>query len=63
MDTMVRTVHLIVTTNVMVVTTLTVSVIEDVNQAGWDTNVNKVMYLHYTLLLCFYKNTIVYIYN
>ena len=43
---MVRTVHLIVTTNVMVVTTLTVTVIEDVNQAGRETTVKNVMYLH-----------------
>ena len=43
MDYMVSTVHKHVTTNVMVVTTLMVSVIEDVNQAGGETTVNNVM--------------------
>ena len=38
-----RTVHKHVTTNVMVVTTLTVPVIDDVNQAGRETTVNNVM--------------------
>ena len=46
MGTMVRTVHKHVTTNVTVVTTLMVFVIEVVDQAGRETTVNNVMYLH-----------------
>ena len=46
MDSMDRTVNKHVTTNVMVVTTSMVLVIEDVHRAGWDTTVNNVMYLH-----------------
>ena len=49
MDPMVRTVHKHVTTNVMVVTTLTVSVIDDVNRAGRETTVKKVIYLNYII--------------
>ena len=44
MDSLVKTVLKHVTTNVMDVTTSMVSVIIDVNQAGWDTIVNNVMY-------------------
>ena len=43
MDHMVKTAHLHVMTNVMVVTTSVVSVIEDVNQAGRETTVNNVI--------------------
>ena len=50
MDLMVKTAHLHVTTNVMVVTTLTDFVIEDVNQAGRDTIVKNVMYLDNTMI-------------
>ena len=50
MVSMVKTVHKHVTTNVMAATTLTVFVIGDVNQAGWDTTVNNVMYLDYTMI-------------
>ena len=46
----VKTVQKHVTKNVMAVTTLTVFVIEDVNQAGWDTTVNNVMYLDNTMI-------------
>ena len=46
MDLMVKTVHLHVTINVMVVTTSMVFVIGDVNRAGRETTVNNVMYLH-----------------
>ena len=49
MDPMVRTVHKSVTTNVMVVTTLTVPVIEDVSRAGRKTTVKKVIYLNYII--------------
>ena len=49
MDPMVRTVHNYVTTHVMVVTTLTVPVIEDVSQAGKMTTVKKVIYLNYII--------------
>ena len=51
MVSMVKTVHKHVTPNVMVVTTLTVFVIEDVNLAGWDTIVNNVMYLDNTVFI------------
>ena len=44
MDPMVRTVHRHVTTNVMVVTTLTVHVIGDVDQDGGEATVNIVMH-------------------
>ena len=50
---MVRTVHKHVTTRVTVVTTLMVSVIEDVNRAGRETTVNNVMSLHNTIILSF----------
>ena len=43
MDPMVRTVHLHVTTNVMVVTTSMVSVIEGVNRAGEESTVKNVI--------------------
>ena len=46
MDPMVRTVHKHVTTNVMVVTTPMVFVIEGVYQAGRETTVNEVMHIH-----------------
>lgn len=49
MDPMVRTVHKNVTTNVMVVTTLMVPVIEDVSRAGRKTTVKKVIYLNYII--------------
>ena len=49
-DFMDRTVILHVTTNVMVVTTLTVPVIEDVNLAGRETTVNNVMYSILTMI-------------
>ena len=45
---MVKTVHIHVATNVMVVTTFTVTVI-DVNLAGWETTVNMVMLLDSTM--------------
>ena len=45
-----RTVHKHVRTNVMVVTTLMVSVIEDVDRGGRETTVNNVMYLNYTII-------------
>ena len=43
-----KTVNRDVMTNVMVVTTSMVSVIEDVKRAGRETIVNNVIYLHYT---------------
>ena len=49
MDPMVRAVHKSVTTNVMVVTALTVPVIEGVNLAGRKTTVKKVIYLNYII--------------
>ena len=59
MDYMVKTVHLHVTTNVIVVTTLMVFVIEGVNQAGWDTTVNNVMYIDNTMISFFKFNEMV----
>ena len=53
---MVRTVHLHVTPDVMVVTTPMVFVIEDVNLAGRETTVNNVMYLHNSMILFIIKN-------
>ena len=59
MDSMVKTVHKHVTTNVMVVTTLTVFVIEDVIQAGWDTIVKNIMYFDNTMFSFFGSNEMV----
>ena len=50
MDPMVRTVHRHVTTNVMVVTRCTVTVIGDVNQDGGEATVNIVMHLLNTII-------------
>ena len=47
---MVRTVHCHVTTNAMVVTTITVPVIKGVNQVGRETTVNNVIYYNYTIM-------------
>ena len=46
-----KTVNRDVMTNVMVVTTSMVSVIEDVKRAGTETIVNNVIYLHYTKII------------
>ena len=50
MDYMVKTVHLHVTTNVIVVTTLMVFVTEGVNRAGRKTTVRNVMYIDNTMI-------------
>ena len=55
MDPMVKTAHLHVTTNVMVVTTSMVFVIGDVNLAGGETTVNNVMYLHNSKIHFFFN--------
>ena len=54
---MVRTVHCHVTTNVMVVTTITVHVIKAVNQVGGETTVNNVMYYNYRIVNHFFGYT------
>ena len=54
MVSMVKTVHKHVTTNVMVVTTLTVFVIEDVNLACWDRIVKNVMLFDNTMFSFFW---------